>query len=262
MLNRGNGRMTLFDDESDYAAFERVLGEAVERSVAAPVAPGAGAIGVTLIAWCLMPNHWHLVLRTERDGDLARFVRWLTLTHTQRWHAHHGTAGGGHVYQGRYKSFPVETERYLAMVCRYVERNPVQAKLCRTPEAWRWSSLWAWREGPAALRDLIAPWPGPGATHRAQRPTRWLSRVKTPLKRSEQEALQASFHRGRPLGSSPWQTRMIEQFGLESTLRPRGRPKKRQADADSRNNGSRHLFSPRPKKRQADADSRNNGSRH
>ena len=117
VLNRANARMTLFDDDGDYAAFERVLGQACEHG------------HMRLLAYCVMPNHWHLVVWPRHDGDLSRFMNWLTLTHTQRWHQHRHTVGEGHVYQGRFKSFPVETSEYLLTVCRYVERNPVQAGL-------------------------------------------------------------------------------------------------------------------------------------
>src|SRR5580658_547315 len=93
VLNRANGRLRIFDDAADLEAFERILEEAVKRT------------GTDLLAFCLMPNHWHLVLKPHEDGELSRFVGWLTLTHTQRWHAHRHSAGTGHVYQGRFKSF-------------------------------------------------------------------------------------------------------------------------------------------------------------
>ena len=95
VLNRANGRQAMFDDEGDYAAFARELAEAQQR------------VSMRLLAYCLMPNHWHLVLWPLRDGDLSRFMAWLTLTHTQRWHAHRHTTGNGHLYQGRFKSFLV-----------------------------------------------------------------------------------------------------------------------------------------------------------
>ena len=83
VLNRANGRLPLFEDDGDYAAFERVLREACER------------VSMRMLAYCVMPNHWHLVLWPRQDGDLSRFMGWLTLTHTQRWHAHHHTSGHG-----------------------------------------------------------------------------------------------------------------------------------------------------------------------
>ena len=82
-----------------------------------------------LLAWCLMPNHWHLVLWPRADGDLGRFVRRLTQRHTQAWHRRHGTRGQGHLYQGRYKAFLVQDDAHLLTVCRYVERNPLRAGL-------------------------------------------------------------------------------------------------------------------------------------
>lgn len=85
VLNRANARMPIFDGDGDYAAFEKVLGEAVRRT------------GMRLLDYILMPNHWHLVLWPDRDGQLSDFVRWLTLTHTQRWHAFRDSAGTGHV---------------------------------------------------------------------------------------------------------------------------------------------------------------------
>src|SRR5713101_6226580 len=124
VLNRANARHTLFDKPADYEAFERILAEAQDECP------------VPLLAYCLMPNHWHLVLAPEGDGDLSRFVGWLTLTHTQRWHAHCHTVGTGHVYQGRFKSFAVETDDHFLTVCRYVERNALRAGLVARAEDW------------------------------------------------------------------------------------------------------------------------------
>lgn len=146
VLNRGNGRMTIFEDEDDFAAFERVLEEAADRFP-----------GVDVLAYCLMPNHWHLVLYPHQDGQLSAFVGWLTLTHTQRWRAHRHTIGGGHVYQGRFKSFLVDTEGYLANVCRYVERNPVRAGIVKQAENWWWSSLRRWHQGSAEANACWHP---------------------------------------------------------------------------------------------------------
>ena len=110
-LNRANARLRIFDEEADYAAFVKVLAEVVTRT------------GMRLLAYCVMPNHFHLVVWPVGDGDLSRFMRLLTLTHTQRWHAHRRSAGTGHLYQGRFKSFPVQGDGHFSTVCRYVERN-------------------------------------------------------------------------------------------------------------------------------------------
>ena len=129
VLNRANARLAMFETDEDYAAFERVLAQAVVRD------------GMRLLAYCVMPNHFHLLVWPRADGDLSQFMRWLTLTHTQRWHAYHGTAGTGHLYQGRFKSFPVQSDEHFLTVCRYVERNAQRANLVKRAQDWNWSSL-------------------------------------------------------------------------------------------------------------------------
>lgn len=149
VLNRANARMTIFKKEGDYEAFERVLEEAVERTQ------------TRLLAYCVMPNHWHLVVWPREDGELSRFTGWLTLTHTQRWHAHRHSTGSGHVYQGRFKSFPVQEDDHFYAVCRYVERNALRANLVERAEAWRWGSLHRWKRGTAKQKSWLATWPLP-----------------------------------------------------------------------------------------------------
>jgi putative transposase len=208
VLNRANARLPLFAKDGDYAAFERVLGEARDYC------------DVPLLAYCVMPNHWHLIVQPRRDGDLSRFVGWLTLTHTQRWHSHHRTIGLGHLYQGRFKSFPVQEDDHLLTVCRYVERNPLRAGLVERAEDWRWGSLWRRERGDAEARTLLADWPAP-------RPRGWLSFVNTAQTLEEEEALKCSIRRGSPFGVEAWVKDTVQRLGLEMTLRPRGRPKKR-----------------------------------
>ena len=79
------------------------------------------------------------------DGELSEVMRWLTVTHTQRWHAHHHSSGTGPIYQGRFKSFPVETGNHFLNVARYIERNPLRANLIERSQDWRWSSVHAHR---------------------------------------------------------------------------------------------------------------------
>src|SRR6266850_1096513 len=109
-----------------------------------------------VLAYCVMPNHWHLVLWPRADGDFSHYVGWLTLTHTQRWHAYQHTVGTGHLYQGRFKSFPVQTDEHVLTVCRYVERNPVRAGLVPQAEHWRWGSLWQWERRSALAQERMA----------------------------------------------------------------------------------------------------------
>ena len=207
VLNRANARMTIFENSEDYAAFERVLQEAVDRTE------------TRLLAYCVMPNHWHLVVWPWEDGELSRFTGWLTLTHTQRWHAHRQSTGSGHVYQGRFKSFPVQDDDHFYTVCRYVERNSLRAKLVQRAEDWRWGSLRRWKHGTPKEKSLLSAWP------LARRPG-WIEHVNSPHTEAELAALRRSVQRGCPFGESSWCDRMVRRLGLESTLRPQGRPKK------------------------------------
>ena len=167
-----------------------------------------------------MPNHWHLVLWPLHDGDLGRFMPRLTTTHVRRWHLHRHTVGTGHLYQGPYKSFPIEEDDHLYTVLRYVERNPVRPTMCERAEKWRWSSLWRWLH-PAEndSRPILCPWPIP-------RPNDWVKRVNRVLTKKELEAVRTSVTRGRPFGAEAWQEATVAQLGLQSTFRARGRPRK------------------------------------
>jgi putative transposase len=173
-----------------------------------------------LLAYCVMPNHFHLILWPRGDGDLSRFMRWLTLTHTQRWHAHHQSAGSGHLYQGRFKSFPVQDDEHYYTVCRYVERNALLAGLAARAEDWRWGSPW-WSAQASSTPPgpALSPWP-------VARPSDWLARVNAALSPVEEAAMSRSLKRGQPFGAPAWQALMASRLGLESAFRPRGRPRK------------------------------------
>lgn len=208
VLNRATGKKTLFHKDEDYLAFEKIIEEAAER------------VPVRIAAYCLMPNHWHLVLWPQEDGELSEFMRWLSVTHAQRHHAHYRTVGEGPLYQGRFKSFPVQEDRHFLAVARYVERNPVRAGKVRKAERWRWSSA-AERPGGPPRPWLLTPaqWP-------VRRSSDWRQWVDEPQTRAEEEALAESVRRGRPFGDGPWTSRTARRLSLESSLRPRGRPPK------------------------------------
>jgi putative transposase len=209
VLNRSNARQPIFRKDEDYEAFERVLEQAHAREP------------LRILAYCLMPNHWHLVVwpQAGRDRQVSEFLRWLTVTHAQRWHAHYHSSGTGHLYQGRFKSFPVESDAHLYTVLRYVERNAQRANLVAAATAWRWSSVWRFYRGDATSRSLLSDWP-------AARPRDWLHRVQRAQTKAELEALRRCVVRGQPFGSDAWCEKIIRRLGLASTIRPRGRPRK------------------------------------
>ena len=210
VLNRGNARAQIFDDDEDYQTFETILWDVGPRT------------GMRILAYCLMPNHWHLLLWPREDGDLSRFMFLVSTTHTQRWHARRQSLGLGHVYQGRYKSFPVQTDEHYLTVCRYVERNALRARLVRRAENWKWNSLWCRKQGPSGAAKGLHRWP-------VEPPKNWVQRVNAVETAQELEQIRQSVKRGKPFGNSAWQTRTARMLGLESTIRPRGRPKKKQA---------------------------------
>ena len=163
-----------------------------------------------------MPNHWHLVLYPKEDGDLSKFMNWLTLTHTQRWHARMGTVGQGHLYQGRYKSFICQEDGHFLTLVRYVERNAKKANLIKKAEDWQWSSAWRREQGMVKQKLILSPWP-------VARPRDYLEILNEPLLQVEEEAMEKAEQRGRPYGDERWTARMVTNFGLQITMRDRGR---------------------------------------
>jgi putative transposase len=204
-LNRGNGRMRRFHKTGNYEAFERVLAEGLER------------YPVELFTYCLMPNHWRLVVRPRTDEALGRWMGWVGVTHVRRRHEHYRSRGGGHLYQGRFKSFPVAEDDYFLALCRYVEANPRRAGLEERAEQWRWSGLARRQRGASGLP--LRSWP-------VEQPRNWLARVNGDLKQEPIDALRACVQRGRPLGPEGWVQRTAERLALAFTLRGPGRPRK------------------------------------
>lgn len=166
-----------------------------------------------------MPNHWHLVIRPPKADSMPLFMRWLTLTHTQRWHVAHKTIGQGHLYQGRYKSFPVQKDEHFLQLVRYVERNAKRAALVKKSEDWQWSSLYRRVRGTKNQQQLLSPWP-------VKPDANYLAWVNAPQPKEELENIRYAIKRGRPVGTDQWVARIVKALGLESTINPRGRPKK------------------------------------
>lgn len=209
ILNRANGREQIFKKEKDYEAFMKILMEAKEK------------YPMRILSFCIMPNHWHFVLYPKAGEDLSNFMRWITHTHTQRYHSHYKSIGYGHIYQGRYKSFPIEKDNHFLQVCRYIERNPLRAKLVKKAQNWKWSSLWIRENGTKKQKSLLSDWP-------VEKPIAFLDWVNI-TEKDEEEKLQKiryAIKRGCPYGKEDWIGKIAKKLNLVSTLISRGRPKK------------------------------------
>lgn len=207
VINRANFRSTLFSQDKHYQQFLDILSEALER---APM---------RILSYCLMPNHWHLVLYPKSDGDLSRFMHRITLTHTQRYHAKTHTIGYGHIYQGRYKSIPVEQDIYFWALVRYVERNAKRAALVKNAEDWKWSSIYTRLRGSDAQKKLLSPWP-------VEEPEDYRTWINRSEPKEEIENIRYAIKRSRPYGSEQWVEKTVKKFDLQSTIRHPWRPKK------------------------------------
>ena len=207
VFNRANGRLRIFKKRRDFEAFEQILAEGSDR------------YEMRICGYCIMSNHWHLALWPRSDGDLSEFMKWITVTHSHRWHGAHGTVGLGHLYQGRFKSFPVQSSAYYLTLMRYVESNPARAGVVERNVDWPWSSLSirAGEEKAVVLSD------GP-----MELPRRWVKLVDEAAEISDRdrELIETCLKRSRPMGENGWTNTMAERLRLQSTLRPRGRPRK------------------------------------
>ena len=208
VLNRSVGKMRLFAQDADFEAFQRVLIETHRRHP------------IRILSSCILSNHWHFVVWPQTDGEVTDFFRWLAHTHAMRWRVAHRTVGYGPLDQGRFQSFPVQSDAPLLTVLRYVERNALGAGLVERAEHWRWGGLWARKHGDDAVQAILSPWP-------VERPKDWLRRVNTPLSAQELRRLRMSIERGQPYGEDRWVKRTAQELGLEHTIRPEGRPPKR-----------------------------------
>ncbi len=188
VLNRGVRRLPLFEQPSDYQAFLRVLRE------------GQARIPIRCLSYCLMPNHFHLVLWPSTDTELSAFMAWVTTTHSKRWHAHRGTTGIGHVYQGRFKALPVSSDSHFLSLCRYVERNAARAQLVTRPEFWPWSSLAQRLHGGSVVE--LHEWP-------VERPPDWTTLVQIEAAR-ETEELRHAVISSTPYGPDAWRDRFLQ----------------------------------------------------
>jgi putative transposase len=181
VFNRGNDKRVLFPKPNDYARFLRLL----------RIAPSAS--GIRLLAFCLMPNHWHLAILPQDLPSLSAYMHWVTTLHGRQWRRDYGRDAPGHVYQGRYRSIPILTDEHLLVVLRYIEANPVRAGLVSSARDWPWSSRSkrAHREAPKP-----APWPWPI-------PSNWEQQLDAGQPQAQIRAIRAALMKSVPIAPEP-----------------------------------------------------------
>ena len=207
-INRAMGRQIIFKEDKDYQIFESILQEVVDIT------------GMRILAYSIMPNHFHLVLYPENDGDLSDFMKRITVTHTQRYRVTTQTVGEGSLYQGRYKSFIIQKDNHLLTVLRYVERNPLTANLIKNALDWKYGSVYRRYKGTDKEKRLLSAWI-------CDEPKDYLHFLTQPITAKETEKIELSKTKGIPFGASEYVLKIIEKYNLISTTRGKGRPRKK-----------------------------------
>ncbi len=204
LINRGNNKAVVFRRSADFKSFLALIDRAQER------------LPLSVLAYCLMPNHFHLVVSPDGPHDISRWMHWLTTTHTHRHHLIYGTSGS--VWQGRFRAFAIKNDAHLLTVMRYVERNALRAGLAQKAEHWPWGSL--------ALRLVDDP-ANRLADPPVDLPGHWIELVNEPQSPDELEGLRDCVNRQRPFGDPRWIEETSSNPGyFACPKRPRGRPKK------------------------------------
>jgi putative transposase len=217
VINRGNNRQPVFLKKGDFEAFLKALAELKERKP------------FELYGYCLLNNHFHLLIRTVQTS-ISRIMQSLLVSHTQRYHKQHQS--GGHVWQGRFKSPVVQNDEHLLAVLRYIEANPLRAKIVRNAEEYPWSSYRAHGLGEAnELLDTLVTYqelsPNPGLRQR-----KWAAMVHQPMAETALASIRRSNDTGRPYGDPTWVKRLARRLDLDLTIRPRGRPRKHPSETN------------------------------
>jgi putative transposase len=210
VINRGNNRQKVFRKRGDFTAFLDALAELRERKP------------FELYGYCLLDNHFHLLLRPT-GATISRIMQSLLVSHTQRYHRHYQS--GGHVWQGRFKSPVIQNDEYLLTVLRYIESNPLRANLVRRAENYLWSSYRV--HGLGETNTLIDPLINYDelSTKPPVRQRKWAEKIHTPIDEKKLAAIRRSSATGLPLGDEAWVRRLAKRLDLDLTIRPRGRPR-------------------------------------
>jgi putative transposase len=202
VLNRAGNYNVLFEGPRCYREFLSLIAEVADST------------NMRILAYCLMPNHWHMLLWPRQDDDLRRYVQRLTTRHAHLWHLKRGSVGRGHLYQGRFKSFIVQDDGHLLTVCRYIERNPLRANLVTDATRWPWSSA------PERLRTLRSPASPPSARATANAlvqlepfivpfPSDWAGWLNEPQTEAELARIRLHVRSSSALGLPQWTETVI-----------------------------------------------------
>lgn len=205
-INRANKQAQIFHEPADYDSFLQLVCEAQSR------------IDIPILAFCLMPNHVHLVVRPRTAGDLSKWAHWLFSSHAHRYHATH--ASNGHVWQGRFKTFAIQADQHLLTVLRYVERNALAGTLVARAEDWRWGSL-RWR-GSEDSPVMLSGCP-------IELPSYWVDFVNQAQTAAELAEIRTCVNRQRPFGSVDWTKATVRRLQNGQSLDPIGRPRRRRS---------------------------------
>jgi putative transposase len=212
-LNRGNNRDKVFFKPGDFRFFLRALQQTKER------------YPFRLFGYCLMSNHFHLILEPAAGQNISRILQSLTVAHT--WYYHKQRDCSGHVWQGRFKSATIQADEHLLTVMRYVESNPLRAEMVSDLAVYPWSSYVVHGLGKRSeLVDEAPVWTGLARTEES-RQSYWRKWLHKPLTAKELTALRRSVTTGRPYGTEAWVKEIAKRLGLDLTERPRGRPRVR-----------------------------------
>ncbi len=181
VCNRSAGQITIFHSIADYLRFEACLEEMIEN------------FSLRLFAFCIMPNHWHLLLEGDTGQEVIKGLHWLGTTHAVRLRRDTSSIGRGAVYQNRFRAYPIQRNGAFFRVVHYIERNPVDANLCRSPDDWLWSSA-----RPNKSKDLtLTDWP-------VSKPKNWIETVRKPLDQVIRDQIRSHESLQRPLGDPEW----------------------------------------------------------
>lgn len=192
VMNRSAKQLPLFESPPDFQLFLGILGEVQQKRP------------MRLLHYCVMGNHFHLLVWPERDGDLTRYMRWITGVHGRRWRRSRGSTGKGAVYQGRYRWVGVQDAFHYDTCRRYVLQNPVRAGLCETPETWPWSSA-------STTRGIVRP-------TLSSCPWQELNALDSPLDGGTVESIRESLRASQNLGSPEWSHALAVNSWLTDVL--------------------------------------------